>query len=129
MAQASQIKIKISTKRSKIKKILKQSPQLEEWLNENGPTAALINWYLHDYESRKWLQNYCDQLDHEYIKELDGDVRIKWNHLDGLLNNHGMIPEIKEKFFQSFQYTGSRSIKKLSFTQEEGGKFVPVSLD
>ncbi len=117
--------IRISTKRSQIKKI---SPQLAQWLNKNGPTAALIDWYLQDAESREWLQTYCDRLDQEYIKELDGDVRIKWNHLDGLLNSHGMIDEIKEKFFQSFLYTGSRSIKKLIFCRKEDGSFVPVSL-
>lgn len=118
--------IRVSTKRSKIKK--KKLLHLNVWINKNGPTTKLIDWYLQDEKSLKWLQTYCDQLEREYTKDLDGNTRIKWNHLNILLNNHGMIPDIKEKFFQSFLYTGKRSIKKLAFHQNGDGSIVPVSL-
>lgn len=108
--------VTISTKRSKLKKAVKDHPELKEWVNKDGPTAALVDWFLRENQSRLWLEDCLDQLDRDYIMDLDGNIRIKWNHLNSLLlSGLAMSDSIKEQFFRSFLYTGSRSIKKLAF--------------
>ncbi len=109
---------------------LQQTVGLKKWIDDGVITADLVNWYLQDSKSRQWLEQYCNKLINEYQKTLDGDVRIRLNHLYSLLNNAGMEDSIKEIFFHSFLYgTGknNRSINKINF-RLEGNDMIPESL-
>ena len=121
--------LRISTKRSSLKKVIKKNPAMKEWVNKNGPTSDLIDWYLRETQSRYWLEDYRSQLEREYLYDIDGNIRIKWNHLNGLLiNGTAMDDSIKEQFFRSFLYAGTRSIKKISFLKGPDGSFEPSSI-
>jgi hypothetical protein len=109
---------------------LEQKNGLKKWIDDGVITADLVNWYLQDSKSRHWLEQYCNRLTNEYQKTLNGDVRIRLNHLSALLNNASMADSIKENFFNSFLYgTGNnkRSIKKINF-RLEGNNMIPESL-
>ena len=63
-------------------------------------STDLINWYLNDPESLKTLEQIRDNLWEEYMTNLNGDIRIKYNHIDSLLRNwHNMDDEIRSVFF------------------------------
>lgn len=78
--------------------------------------TKLINWYLNDPESRKWLEDHCKKLEEEYRYNLSGDCRIRWNHLRCLLDGD-VKHSLKERFFESYVFgsNGVPSINKIDF--------------
>lgn len=46
-----------------------------------------IQFYLSDKQARKYLENILVKLEKEYMKTLDGNIRIIYNSLHPVLNN------------------------------------------
>ena len=119
------MKITINTKNLK-----SNNPKLQNWIDLNGVTFDLVEWYLSDSKSRRWLEKYCYKLEKEYMDDLSGDTKIRWNHLYKLLyESDGMKQSIKVTFFNTFLYgnTNKKSINELVFIKQ-GDDYVPVSL-
>lgn len=78
--------------------------------------TKIINWYLNDTDSRKWLENHCIKLEEEYKYNLSGDCRSRWNHLRCLLDGD-VKDNLKETFFERYLFgiNGNSCIKKIDF--------------
>ena len=107
-----------------------ESMDFETWIDSNGFTINLVNWYLNDPQSRQWLENKSQELYKEYVETLDGDIRARWNHLSSLLNNKSISDIIKVKLFNRFLYgtNDKMSIPEIVIEQQEDGGFIPASL-
>ena len=101
---------------------------MEDWIVPNGYTIELVNWYLNDDKSRQWLENKTNELWKEYAETLDGNVRIRWNHIYSLLNNSNINDKIKLKLFNEFVSDDTDIINRIAIDWKEEGIFEPISL-